>query len=129
MIEINNTTEKKVDSVFLNKVALFILKKEKRELDISVAFIGQEEIKEINIKYRKKHKPTDVLSFFYGDSGEIIICLSVVEKQAKGDFKKELTKVFIHGLLHILGYNHEKTKKESEIMRDKQNYYLKELYK
>ncbi|MFA5355541.1 MAG: rRNA maturation RNase YbeY [Candidatus Paceibacterota bacterium] len=123
MIEINNLTEKKINGVFLKKTGTRILKKEKRsDLSVSVAFVGQSRIKDINKKHRGKDKPTDVLSFYYGDLGEIVICPEIVEKS--GSFKKELTKVFIHGLLHILGYDHEKNQKEARLMRQKQDYYL-----
>ena len=124
MIEINNLSKKKIDTGFLKKIAQNILKKERKSgLEISVALIGQSEIKEINKKYRRKNKPTDVLSFFYGESGEIIICLDMVKKG-----KEELARVFIHGLLHVLGYDHEKTQKEAKIMQQKENYYLSQKY-
>ncbi len=124
MIEINNLSKKKIDTGFLKKIAQNILKKERKSrLEISVALIGQSEIKEINKKYRRKNKPTDVLSFFYGELGEIIICLDMVKKG-----KEELSRVFIHGLLHVLGYDHEKTQKEAKIMQQKENYYLSQKY-
>jgi probable rRNA maturation factor len=123
MIEINNLTEKKISGGFLKKTGRRILKKEKRsDLSVSVAFVVQSRIKEINKKHRGKNKPTDILSFYYGDSGEIVICPEILEKS--GGFRKELTKVFIHGLLHILGYDHEKTHKEARLMQRKQDYYL-----
>ncbi|MFH1582237.1 MAG: rRNA maturation RNase YbeY [bacterium] len=124
MIEINNLTKKKIDTDFLKKIGQNILKKEKRNgLEISGALVGQSRIKEINKKYRRNNKPTDVLSFFYGDSGEIIICLDMVKRG-----EEELARVFIHGLLHILGYDHEKTQKEAKIMQGKENYYLSQEY-
>ena len=124
MIQINNLSKKKIDTGFLKKIAQNILKKERKSgLEISVALIGQSEIKEINKKYRRKNKPTDVLSFFYGELGEIIICLDMVKKG-----KEELSRVFIHGLLHVLGYDHEKTQKEAKIMQQKENYYLSQKY-
>ena len=124
MIEINNLSKKKIDTGFLKKIAQNILKKERKSgLEISVALIGQSEIKEINKKYRRNNKPTDVLSFFYGELGEIIICLDMVKKEKEG-----LSRVFIHGLLHVLGYDHEKTQKEAKIMQQKENYYLSQKY-
>lgn len=123
MIEINNLTRRKVDEDLLRRTGERILKKEKKaNLPISVVLVGQTRIKEINRKHRGKNRPTDVLSFFYGDSGEIMICPEIVGKS--GNFKEGLVKVFIHGLLHILGYEHEKTEKEAELMQKKQDYYL-----
>jgi len=123
MIEINNLTKTKIDDDFLEKIGEGILKKEKKSgLLISVVFVGQSKIKETNKEYRGKDKSTDVLSFFYGDSAEIMICPEIVRKA--GNFKKELVKVYIHGILHILGYDHEKSLKEERIMQEKQDYYL-----
>lgn len=112
MIEVNNLTKKKVDSKSLKKLAEKVLKKEKEKLDISIAFIGSEEIKELNKKYRKKNKPTDILSFLYkkGEFGEIVICPSQI--------KMGLNQTLIHGILHLLGYNHGKK------MIEKEKYYL-----
>ncbi len=70
---------------------------------------------------------TDVLSFLYDDSGEIVICLKKVRENAKKfsfPFKTELAKVLIHSVLHLLGYEHEKSKKQAAIMGEKENYYL-----
>ncbi|MBU4298558.1 rRNA maturation RNase YbeY [Patescibacteria group bacterium] len=59
--------------------------------------------------------------------GELVICLREVKKNAKRyetTFEKELTKVLIHGTLHLLGYDHEKSEQEAERMRKKEEYYL-----
>ncbi|HXK32187.1 MAG: rRNA maturation RNase YbeY [Candidatus Nealsonbacteria bacterium RBG_13_38_11] len=124
MIEINNLTTL-VDYGFLKKVAKIVLNKKK--LDLSIVLVSSAEIKELNKKYRKKNKATDVLSFLYDDSGEIVICLKEVRQNAKKfgfPFKTELAKVLIHSVLHLLGYEHEKSKKQAAIMDKKENYYL-----
>src|SRR4030042_115583 len=124
MIEINNLTTL-VDYGFLKKVAKIVLNKKK--LDLSIVLVSSAEIKELNKKYRKKNKATDVLSFLYDDSGEIVICLKEVRQNAKKfgfPFKTELAKVLIHSVLHLLGYEHEKYKKQAAIMDKKENYYL-----
>ena len=64
--------------------------------------------------------------------GEIVICPQVIKKNAKkfkSPFKKELVRVLIHGILHLLGHNHEKSKKDAKIMEEKQDFYLKKLVK
>ncbi len=131
MIEINNLTASPVDKKFLEKIAGSILKKEKKlKKDLSIALVGSERMRELNKKYRGKNLATDVLSFQYGDSGEVAICLPQVKKNAKRfkfTFKKELARVLIHGILHLLGYNHEGSKKTAKEMEKKQNYYLKQL--
>ena len=64
MIEINNLTNFTVDKKSFSQVAKKVLKGENRETEtISLAFVGKEEIKKLNKKFRKKNKPTDVLSF------------------------------------------------------------------
>lgn len=121
MIEVNNLTEFKISEGFFKKLAEDVFKKEKTQLDLSVALVESKEIKALNRQYRKKDKPTDVLSFSYGNSGEVVICPGVVEANAKkyqAVFKKELARVLIHGLLHILGYNHQ-------TMASRQIRYLK----
>jgi len=116
MIEVNNLTTNKVDEEFLRGLARKVLQGENKKIaDLSIALVGQGRIRELNKKYRKKNKVTDVLSFQYDKSGEVIICLREVKKNAKkfgSTYKKELARVLIHGTLHILGYDHEKMKKK-----------------
>jgi probable rRNA maturation factor len=90
--------------------------------------VAPEEIKRLNQRYRKKNKPTDVLSFgVIGEEiAEIVICPEEVEKNGE-DFKKELTRVLIHGILHLFGYDHEKKKSEAEKMFLKQDEYLSKI--
>jgi len=130
MIKINNLTSRKINENFLKKVAKIVLKGENREKEnISVVLIGPKKIKELNNKYRKKNKPTDVLSFAEG-LNEILICPSEVLKNAKefgNSFKKEMGKILIHGILHLFGYDHEISEKEAERMRNKEEYYLSRL--
>ena len=125
MIEINNFTNFAVDKKLLMGVAKKVLKGENKEREnISIAFVSSDEIKKLNQKYRKKNKPTDVLSFsktldFKSGSAEIVICPEVVKKN-----NEELAKMLIHGILHILGYEHEKTKIMAKEMEKKQEKYL-----
>lgn len=147
MIEINNLTTNPVDEKFLKKVAEIVLKGEKKkEADLSIAFVGQGRMRELNKKYRRKNRVTDVLAFpesklalekfKVGPTqkieglGEIVICLREVKKNAKrfnSIFEKELARVLIHGILHLLGYDHEKDEDEAKKMEEKQQYYLNQL--
>ena len=95
----------------------------RNSLICSLLLSGTKEIKKLNKKFRKKNKSTDVLSFpFYEKNklnkkinrekeiylGDIIINLSKVKnKNNSNKFKEELNKLWIHGLLHLLGYNHK----------------------
>ena len=115
MIEINNLTKSIVDEDFLKGVAKKVLKSENREeMDLSVVFVSKDKIRELNKKYRKQDKPTDVLSFGEG-LNEIVIC------PAKVKTKKELVRVLIHGILHILGHEHSKK------MQEKEKYYAEAI--
>jgi len=131
MVEINNLTAVQIDKKFLEKVCQKVLESEKREnKDLSIALVGRGRIRELNKKYRKKNRATDILAFPGDGLGEIVICLREVKKNAKkykASFEKELARVLIHGLLHLLGYNHEKSEKAAQKMEEKQNYYLEKI--
>jgi len=123
-MEINNLTKFKIDEKSFTQVAKKVLKGENRETEtLSLAFVGKDEIKKLNKKFRQKNKATDVLSFNLKEKnilGEVVICPEVVKE--KGE---DLKRVFIHGILHLLGYDHEKSEKEAKEMEAKENYYLK----
>jgi probable rRNA maturation factor len=138
-VYINNLSDSSFTDIFFKRIAKMVLDAERvKEKHLSIVLVGPEEIKKLNKKYRKKNEPTDVLSFS-GESqkfivpdetekelGEIVICPSVVRKNAKkfqSVFEKEMAKVLIHGILHLLGYDHLK-KTEAEIMERKQEQYL-----
>lgn len=139
MIEINNLIFTPVDENFLKKAAENVLKGEgKKKFYLSIALIGRSRMKELNKKYLKRNYATDVLAFPETEKhpqinilGEVIVCPQVIKSNAKKFnfvFKKELCKVLIHGILHLLGYGHEKSAKEAEKMERKENYYLKKMF-
>jgi probable rRNA maturation factor len=131
-IEINNLTSIAVDKAFFLGVAKKVLKGENRVTDnISIAFVGLKDIHELNKKCRGKDAPTDVLSFgkvsgFVKEFLEVIICPAVVRENSKNSslsLKKEMAKVLIHGMLHVMGYEHEQSIVEQEKMFERQKYY------
>ena len=101
---------------------LFKHLKIKQNKEISIVFIDNKFSQEINAKYRKKDYPTDVISFEFNNVknqtndieqilGEIFINIEKANQQAieYGHSKKrEYCFLFLHGLLHILGYDHQK---------------------
>lgn len=100
------------------------------EWNVSVVFANKARMAELNRIYRGKDESTDVLSFAsdnYPEElaglprslGEIIICPSEI----RFDKKTGLPHIFIHGLLHLLGYDH-KDQKEAKIMQAKEQEYL-----
>lgn len=119
LVSVNNLTDFKVSSVFVRRVIQSVFLSEGvKNAEISVAFLNENEIRDINKKYRSRNKATDVLSFLLDQEkmiGELIICPIKV--------KGELSEVLIHGSLHLLGYDHEKSKKERDLMRAKEEFY------
>lgn len=87
-------------------------------------------IRKLNRQYRKKDKPTDVLSFEMGDPdllGEIYISLERARVQANRfgiTYDEEILRLFIHGMFHLQGYDHQNDK-EREIMENKERKYIK----
>ncbi len=96
--------------------------------DISIVFVSVKQSRFVNGKFRKKDYATDVLSFTADENGmglgEIVMCPKVLEKQAKSNghsFNSELQLMLIHGFLHLLGYDHEKSLKDERQMMKIQN--------
>lgn len=91
-----------------------LLMEEKTKGELSITFCDDRMIHALNKKYRKKDKPTDVLSFEFGDKhkiiGDIYISVPTAIRQAKEhnvSLLEELARLAMHGTLHVLGYNHK----------------------
>jgi probable rRNA maturation factor len=90
----------------------------KKDWELSAAIVSPQKIKALNLRYRRKNSVTDVLSFANdnseeGDLGEVIICWQRAKQQAKAQkhsIQKELNTLFVHGVLHLLGFDHESVK-------------------
>ena len=98
--------------------------------DIAFIFCNDDYLQTKNIQFLNHNTLTDVITFDYCQettiSGDIFISIERVKENSdvyKTTFLNELSRVMAHGLLHLLGYN-DKTKKEIELMRLKENYYL-----
>lgn len=97
-------------------------KKRLKAAELILVFLSAKEIKKINLKYRAKNKPTDVLSFVVSDPdclGEIVLCPEVLLRQSKEyghSYDQEMLTMLIHGILHLLGYDHERSKAEDRLM-------------
>jgi probable rRNA maturation factor len=115
--------------------------------EVDVSLVDDETIHEINRDYRKVDRVTDVISFAFNDDknpkdaiaspevprllGEILICLPQAQRQAKeigNSEERELSFLFVHGLLHLLGYDHMK-KEDEEIMFPLQDKILEKAGK
>ncbi|MFQ5541209.1 MAG: rRNA maturation RNase YbeY [Candidatus Binatia bacterium] len=106
--------------------------------ELSLAIVGNREIQKLNSRYRNRDEPTDVLSFpseGYLPTGEkllgdVIISVEQAKKQAREGMKKleeELETLLIHGILHLLGYEHEGSVKEARRMRRMEEGVLRRL--
>ncbi|MBF0715279.1 rRNA maturation RNase YbeY [Gemelliphila palaticanis] len=146
IIDEDNLISEKNKSLVL-EILDFAAKSEKIDInntELSVSFVGLEEIHSINKEYRGIDRPTDVISFALNDKtedeieiiggdetnylGDIIICVEKIEEQAKEynhSFERELGFLAVHGFLHLLGYDHM-TEDEEKIMFSKQNKILEE---
>ena len=116
----------------LNKIKS--LKKKKQEF--SVLLTNNKKMKSLNFKFRKKNKPTDVLSFpFFNKQkkslyiGDIAISFEIVNERSKSsNFFLELDKMWIHGYFHLIGYDHKKLK-DFKKMNKKENLVLNYFHK
>jgi probable rRNA maturation factor len=124
MIEFYNRTTLKIDFDFIQNIADSLTSK-----NLELIITDSKEMQEINFTHRNIDKDTDVLSFPYEDMpmfplGSIVICEDYILKNSKEfshSIDNEFRLLFIHGLLHLLGYNHEvdngeMRKKEEEII-------------
>lgn len=123
----------------LKKIAAAILTGlEKGEAEVSVALVGDQEMRPLNARYRKKNKTTDVLSFPADPSmplkaallGDVIISVEQARRQAKErkiSLKMEMVTLLIHGILHLLGYDHERSRRQAKIMASLEQKLLSHL--
>ena len=115
-LEMINKTKYKTPKKELEGIlkSFFLAFKKYKNKKISLALVSLTEIKKINNSCRKKNIATDVLSFLLEEDdcwGEIIICPEVAKRQAqenKMSFKQEMQELFLHGLLHLAGFDHIK---------------------
>jgi probable rRNA maturation factor len=126
----------------------------KSHFDLNIVLCGNSFIQSLNRKYRGKDYATDVLSFSQAQDGEeeffdlledlerdeeddqplgdIIVSIDKVIEQAK-EFQvteeEELARLILHGVLHLLGFDHEKSKEEEKQMFEKEDFYITGFFK
>jgi len=87
---------------------------------IDVSLVDDPTIRQLNKRYRKKDRATDVLSFGYGAEGllgEVIISEETARRQARvygAPYREELQRLVVHGVLHVLGYDHGRKMSRAE---------------
>jgi len=145
-IYINDTTKHNLETYKEIFFSLLDKTKEvlklKNEFTLSLTIVSTRKIHQLNKEFRNIDRPTDVISFaflddkteniIYSDSltpidlGEIYICYNVCKRNAikyGNSFDREFSFLFVHGLLHLLGYDHQ-NKKDEEIMFSLQDIIL-----
>ena len=145
MININVLSEEKAWSIklkkkefFFRQVCSFFPKKYKfpnKRVSLTLLLSNNRSIKKLNKEFRDKNKSTDILSFpFYKKIklsnkayiGDIIISYNFMNKpksQNIKNFKKKIIKTFIHGFLHLLGFDHMKNKDYEKMLREENKIY------
>ena len=121
---------KKICSVFPKKY-----KFSNKRISLTLMLSNNLKIKKLNKYFRNKNKPTDILSFPFSEKskiskktyiGDIIISYNYLDKprsQSSKLFKKKLIKIFIHGFLHLLGFDHIKNKDYKKMLEEEEKIY------
>ncbi|MFL2900452.1 MAG: rRNA maturation RNase YbeY [Candidatus Pelagibacterales bacterium] len=134
----NLPSYKKCISNSVNQIFKIIKFSSNNEISISFLLTSNSEIKLLNQKYRNKNKPTNVLSFPMNEKienknylGDVVIsCEKIIDESYEQNIKKYkyLSKMTIHGVLHLLGYKHD-TDRQFNKMNSIEKNILEEMYK
>ena len=131
----------KKKELFFNKICKAFPKKYKflnKKVTFTLLLSNNKNIKKLNKVFRKKNKSTDILSFPLDKKikiskntylGDIIISYNYLDNPRSQDlktFKEKVTKIFIHGFLHLLGFDHKKNKDYSKMIKE-ENLLLKSV--
>ena len=142
--EKNWSTKLKKKEVFFNKVCKAFPKKYKflkKKVSLTLLLSNNKKIKKLNKNFRNKNKPTDILSFPYNKKikinkktyiGDIIISYDFINKpktQSKRIFEDRLIKIFIHGFLHLLNFDHKKNKDYKKMFKTEEQIYASVISK
>jgi probable rRNA maturation factor len=138
MIHFANLSSAQIDTAALLTLGNRMLSEEGvgDEEEVNCIFTDDNHIRQLNMQYRGKDMPTDVLAFSFAEGeshafrktlfGDIYISVEMAKRNAKEygqQFAREIQLLFIHGLLHLLGYNDE-TEEDRKKMRAKERHFL-----
>jgi probable rRNA maturation factor len=136
----SNLWSKKIKrkDVFFNSLVQLFPKKYKfikKKISLTILLSNNKNIKKLNKKFRNKNKSTDILSFPSEEKlnikkspyiGDIVVSYDFMNKPkalSTLEFKRKVTKIFIHGYLHLLGYDHIKLKDFKEMLIEEEKIY------
>lgn len=137
-----NDSEEKVPDDFLSKwttevsklmIGRKLIEKDQAAKELSLVFLKEVDAKNLHWNYRQKDYATDVLSFETDDPeslGELVLCPTVLKKQAEQhdlSFEHEIGYMVLHGILHLLGFDHEKSEEAAREMFKVQDAIFEEL--
>jgi probable rRNA maturation factor len=101
-----------------------------RDVELSVSFVEEPEIEDLHVRYMDEPGPTDVLSFPLDDVdehgrrllGDVVIAPAVAARNNPADTDGELRLLLVHGILHLLGYDHEADAEKAEMWARQERY-------
>jgi probable rRNA maturation factor len=114
-----------VDESALADLAARTLEAERRNAELSLSFVTTEEMTELHERYTGEGGPTDVLSFSLDEDellGDVVVCPTEAARNNPTDLEGELRLLVVHGVLHLLGHDHE-DEQDRRLMWDKQEAY------
>jgi len=106
--------------------------------ELSLTFVGDQRMRGLNRRYRKKHRSTDVLAFAVREGplanvdqlGDVVISIPTAIRQAKEGHRSldaELAALLVHGILHLCGYDHERSEAEARRMQRRERSILQHV--
>lgn len=136
MLNLINHSQIRMPRQMLLRLDAFLRRELKlKRRDLTLVFLDSAPAQKINLQYRRKNYATDVLSFAGQDAnelGELILCPQVLRRQANEhqlSFRQELSYMAIHGVLHLLGYDHELSKREAQKMFELQDRLFERFWR
>ena len=124
--------------LYFNKICKSFPKKYKflnKKVSLTLMLSNNKKIKKLNKLFRNKNKSTDILSFPFSEKakvskqsyiGDIIISYDYIDKPKSQNlklFEQKLIKTFIHGFLHLLGFDHKKNKDYKKMLKEEEKIY------
>ena len=128
---ISNRQAAAVDEPALTRLAQVTLQGEGlADVELSVSFVDEAEIEDLHVRYMDEPGPTDVLSFPLDDVdeggtrllGDVVIAPAVAARNNPADPDAELRLLLVHGILHLLGYDHEADAEKAEMWARQERY-------
>ena len=101
------------------------------ESEVGIKFVGDTRMRRLNREYRGNDRTTDVLAFAFREAGgppspilgDVVVSIPMARRQAESfghSLSEELTRLFIHGMLHLVGYDHERSEADARSMKRKE---------